>query len=981
MITYARVHRLFTRLPRREIYRTWTVLLSLLIFFGIISPVLAAAGTSWQQATSTVPAPTQSATPSSSNQLESSEKALTLLNRLTPEEKVGQLFLVTFNGTSIEPDSPIYSLITSYHIGGVVLKAENDNFSTGNDRPGSTVNEAVDLIQTIQDTEWEVSLTEITQPNTGEVLTPAFIPLYIGISQEGDGYPNDQILNDLTPLPNQMTLGASWNTEIAREVGSVLGSELSKIGVNLLLGPSLDVLEIPQLEGERSLGTRTFGGDPYWVGEMGKAYIEGVHTGSDGSIAVISKHFPGQGGSDRLPEEEVSTVRKTLDQLRSFELVPFFAVTSASEATASTTDGLLTSHIRYQGFQGNIRATTRPVSFDPQALNLLMEQPEFTTWRENGGIMVSDDLGSLAIRRFYELTNQAFDMSRRVALNAFLAGNDLLYIGDFSSQELDSFAAAVSTLSFFAQKYREDPAFAQRVDESVLRSLQLKYTLYGDFLISRVNPINVDLSTIGTSSATSFEAARQAATLISPSQAELEEIIPDPPNQNDRIVIISDSRAAQQCSTCPEQPILGKRLLEETILRLYGPQAGGQVTQSNMISYTIDDLRQLLDSGQGDFQIERSMERANWIIFALLDNTVEHPSYQTLKEFLALRPDLIQQKRLIVYAMNAPYYLDATNISKITAYYGLYSKINASVDVAAYLLFKEQIADGASPVSIPGVSYDINEVLFPDPEQVIPLTIIPPEAENVDVLATPEPVPATEYRVGDVFTVGTGIIFDFNSNPVPDGTLVEFRLNMPGEPNPVSQTEITRDGYAQTNFTINNSGSIEISAVSGLANSEVLRLDIPPILNPETNTTEEPTPLSTEASTISPTEIPPATETTVSEQINPYPAPIIPTRFVGWAIALAISGFSGFIAYLIANSNGKRNWGTRVGFLVVTVGMAAYLYLLLELPGVRQLAQREDYVGIIFFTLVGVAAGLVIAWTWRFTSLYLSQRSVSNHNT
>lgn len=981
MITYARVHRLFTRLPRRKTYQAWTVLLSLLIFFGIISPVIASAGTSWQQVTSTVPSPPQSATPAGINQQEASEKAISLLSRLTPEEKVGQLFLVTFNGNSIEPDSPIYTLITSYHVGGVVLEAENDNFTTGNDQSDRTLNEAVNLIQTIQDTEWEASLSEMTQPNTGEVLTPAFIPLYIGISQEGDGYPHDQILNDLTPLPNQMTLGATWNTEVAREIGGVLGSELSATGINLLLGPSLDVLEVPQLDGESSLGTRTFGGDPYWVGEMGKAYIEGVHTGSNGRIAVISKHFPGQGGSDRLPEEEVSTVRKTLDQLRSFELVPFFTVTTASEAPESTTDGLLTSHIRYQGFQGNIRATTRPVSFDPQALNLLMEQPEFTTWRENGGIMVSDDLGSLAIRRFYELTNQAFDMSRRVALNAFLAGNDLLYIGDFSSQDLDSFAAAVSTLSFFAQKYREDPAFAQRVDESVLRSLQLKYRLYGDFLISRVNPINVDLSTIGTSSATSFEAARQAATLISPSQTELEEIIPDPPNQNDRIVIISDSRSAQQCSDCPEQPILEKRLLEETILRLYGPQAGGQVTQSTMISYTIEDLRQLLESGQGDFQIERSLERANWIIFALLDNTAEYPSYQTLKEFLASRPDLIQQKRLIVYAMNAPYYLDATNISKITAYYGLYSKINVSVDVAAYLLFKEQIAGGASPVSIPGVSYDINQVLFPNPEQVIPLTIISPQVEGEDVTSTPEPIPITEYRVGDIITVGTGSIYDFNNNPVPDGTLVEFRLTMPGEPNPVSQTEITRGGFAQSNFAINTSGSIEISAVSGLASSEVLKLDIPPILNPDADITEEPTPLSTDAPTENPTEIPAATETPLTEQITPYPAPILPTHLLGWAIALAISGLSGFIAYLIANSNGQRNWGARVGFLVVTAGMSAYLYLLLELPGTQQLAQREDYIGIVFLTLVGVAAGLVIAWTWRFSSLYLSKRAASNHKT
>ena len=57
---------------------------------------------------------------------------------------------------------------------------------------------------------------------------------------------------------------------------------------------------------------------------MGQAYIQGVHEGSQGMVATVAKHFPGHGGSDRLPDKEVSTVDKSLRELRRIELPPFF---------------------------------------------------------------------------------------------------------------------------------------------------------------------------------------------------------------------------------------------------------------------------------------------------------------------------------------------------------------------------------------------------------------------------------------------------------------------------------------------------------------------------------------------------------------------------------------------------------------------------------------------------------------------------------
>ena len=141
---------------------------------------------------------------------------------------------------------------------------------------------------------------------------------------------------------------------------------------------------------------------------------------------------------------------------------------------------------------------------------------------------------------------------------------------------------------------------------------------------------------------------------------------------------------------------------------------------------------------------------------------------------------------MIVFAFNAPYYLDETDISKLTAYYGLYSKTPDFIDVAAYLLFQDNIQPvGSLPVSVPGINYDVNDALFPNGDQVIPLTV---SLVSTATLQQPTPLPPgqqPEVQVGDTIQVQTGTIFDNNNRPVPDGTPVEFLFSIGGEANPI----------------------------------------------------------------------------------------------------------------------------------------------------------------------------------------------------
>ena len=899
------------------------------------------------------------------------EYAQALLQTLQPQEKVGQLMLVTFTGIDAGSTSQIYDLIINHHVGGVVLLDKNDNFIG----PDETVKSAWSLIRQLQTDEWDGSKIDVVNALGVRLFTPANIPLFIGLSQEGDGPPNSQIFNGMTPLPNQMAIGATWQPEMATEVGKVLGSELSTLGVNLLFGPSLDILENPNPEGSGDMGVRTFGGDPFWVGEMGKAYIAGVHQGSQGRVAVVGKYFPGRGGSDRSPEEEVATIRKSLDQLNQIELAPFFAVTGNAPNRESTVDALLTSHIRYQGFQGNIRTTTRPISFDPQAFTQLISLPPLTTWRENGGVMVSNDLGSKAVRQFYDPTGETFN-GRLVARDAFLAGNDLLYLGDFvSSGDQDAYSTIVQTLNFFEQKYREDSAFAKRVDESLLRILTLKYTLYPNFSPIAVFAPQENLSQVGASAQITFNVAREAATLIDPSPAELDSLLPTPPQGDDRIVFITNTSQAHQCSTCPDQDILATDALEQVVTRLYGQSPGGQINRHNLISFPSSKLSEMLDVDRGTTNLEFYLRQAQWIVLALLEVHSTQPDSMALRRFLTERPDLLRGKQIIVFALNAPYYLDATDLSKITAYYGLYSKTPQFVEVAARLLFNElRPVPGDLPVSAAGVGYDLISVISPDSNQIIPLYLDFPEVGGTTTPATtPEATPQASFKVGDLVPVRTGVVQDYNGHPVPDNTPVHFLLSSTGEGATLLEEveATTTGGIARITLSLKSPGALEISAKSESASqSTVIRIDVAGEALP----TAQPSPEQIEVAeaVLTPT-LMPLTPASTPEAGTEKPQ----LNLLDWVLAISIGGLLSWFAFRADLMKGEIRAGMRSGLSTLIGGLIIYTYVALKLPGGNWLMEKTGHVAGYLAIIVGSVLGWLAARIWSI----MQERSQTREHT
>ena len=87
-----------------------------------------------------------------------------------------------------------------------------------------------------------------------------------------------------TCFPTASALAATWDVELVRDVGAALGRESSALGVNLLLGPGVNIKRSP-------LGGRNFeyfSEDPYLSGKLAAAYIEGVQAQG---VGTSLKHY------------------------------------------------------------------------------------------------------------------------------------------------------------------------------------------------------------------------------------------------------------------------------------------------------------------------------------------------------------------------------------------------------------------------------------------------------------------------------------------------------------------------------------------------------------------------------------------------------------------------------------------------------------------------------------------------------------------
>jgi beta-N-acetylhexosaminidase len=792
------------------------------------------------------------------------EQVEAILQEMSPRDRVGQLFIVTFPNNDIGETSIPAQLIQDLRVGGVVLRASNQNYT----------NDATTPAQLVTLTN---GLQALARDNATLGDTP-YIPLFIAIDHLSpaeafaDGIPQ----GGFTQLPSPLALGATWNLDFADTAGRITGQELNAVGINLLLGPNLDLTST--LNNGRGAST-TFGGNAYWVGALGQSFMEGVQAGSGNHVGVIARHFPGMGSSDRTQDDEIATVQKSSERFNAEDVLPYFAA-----IRAGAVDGVMTTHLRYRALQGNVRQTTRPLSLDAQSLPALLALPDVATWKSNGGIVVSDDLGAPALRRFYEQQTGSFP-ARTVAREAFNAGNDLLFLGEFAST--DDWTARIAnveeTLDFFEEQYTTDPTFAGRVDDAVRRILGLKLRLYEDDFTTatpRPDPTESDIPLLRAPENENAvqQMAQSAATLLYPSSTEIAGVLAQPLS-DESIVIITDVGEIRDCSDCPTRSVIAQEQLETSLLARYGPAGTGQLQNNEQISsLTFSDLDALLTPSTEtppDPALQTALNEADWLIFLLQDRAPSPVDAESvLSQYLKTFNNQQQNRRLIVFTFGAPLVLDSTEVSKTTAYYAFYTPSPTFVDAAGQLLFQEYPATGIAPLSIPALNYLLTDQLRPDTSQVVDLCRDDP-ALPVTVC---EPLPATlDTSVSNEIALRTGIIRDRNGHPVPDGTIVFFVLRYPTENvEQPRQRVTTMDGVARTTIVLDRVGLLAISVVSEgfptFASTTVqilLQGDAAPVVG-----TVEPSPTPTEEPTATPTAtITPSATATRRPLPTPTPSP------------------------------------------------------------------------------------------------------------
>lgn len=178
--------------------------------------------------------------------------------------------------------------------------------------------------------------------------------MMIMVDHEG-GYVQ-RFRTDFTAVPAERVLGDIYDIDpetalqYAYQLGTIVGSELQDAGIDVVLGPVVDL----------DMGNRVISGldrayhdNPMVVTDIATAYIEGIQA-SD--IQVTLKHFPGHGADvgDSHISEPVDV--RTLEEIYALDLVPFQQLIENDLAQA-----IMPAHIIYSNIDPDHTAGTSSI--------------------------------------------------------------------------------------------------------------------------------------------------------------------------------------------------------------------------------------------------------------------------------------------------------------------------------------------------------------------------------------------------------------------------------------------------------------------------------------------------------------------------------------------------------------------------------------------------------------------------------------------
>ncbi|MGH9803930.1 MAG: glycoside hydrolase family 3 N-terminal domain-containing protein [Candidatus Acidiferrales bacterium] len=353
------------------------------------------------------------------------------LERMSLEEKVGQLMMITYFGDFTSVDSPEYQRLTrqlkELHPGGLIV-VTRPRQPTGFDR--SEIYALAHLSNRLQR------------------LSPT--PLLVSADFErGAGFR----IRATTSFPHNMSLGASGDPELAYWMGRIAAAEARALGVHWLLAPVADVNNNPL---NPIINIRSFGEDPAAVSRMVAAFVRGCE---EARALCTAKHFPGTGDIALDPHLTLATVTADRARLDRVELAPFRAAIDAGVSS------IMTEHIAVPALEPD---PTVPATFSYAiTTELLRRQMGYN------GLVITDALDMSAI------TNLVWP--GEAAVRAVEAGADVILM----SPEPEAAYAALRR-AVLSGRITES-----RLDDSVERILRAKARL-GLHREAQVEPDAID---------------------------------------------------------------------------------------------------------------------------------------------------------------------------------------------------------------------------------------------------------------------------------------------------------------------------------------------------------------------------------------------------------------------------------------------------------------------------------------------------------
>ncbi len=125
-------------------------------------------------------------------------------------------------------------------------------------------------------------------------------------------------LSGTPEFPRNGRIGENADEIALFDYGAELARECRELGINMVLGPVLDVL--PAGIRRSGIGSRSFGRDADRTSKLGIAYAKGIESGG---VISVAKHFPGHGSADADSHKRLPAVGKTKEELVAIDLKPF----------------------------------------------------------------------------------------------------------------------------------------------------------------------------------------------------------------------------------------------------------------------------------------------------------------------------------------------------------------------------------------------------------------------------------------------------------------------------------------------------------------------------------------------------------------------------------------------------------------------------------------------------------------------------------